>query len=309
MSKRKTRDRRERKRAGSSKRDSQHRGGGNWTTLEIPEGVDVFSPKAGSYRLDIIPYEVGEGNEYAEKGEWYYERTYFAHRGVGVDNASYVCPAKTCGQPCPICKEINRPDCDEELAKALKPKERQLFLIYDHDDAAKGVQLWDVSHFLFGNLLDKLRRDADEDEEYIMDFDDPEGGASLKVSFGEEQGGGYKYLKCYSIVFKPRPKGLPDEILDHGICLDSLLKIEPYERLKSVFLQEENDDEDSEGNPSHREKDAEGSDDDPWDGDLLEEEDEQESQKKEESKKPSKKGPKIIPAPEGAGDDWDDDWD
>ncbi len=247
MAKRRERERRERRRAGSGRRDSKHRAGGDWTNITLPDGVSSWKPEAKSHRIDTIPYEVGKGNEYADPGDWYYELTYFAHRGIGAEpNNFYVCPAKTKGKACPICeyrgKLASDPDSDIELVKGLKAKERQLWLIFDHDNKDEGVQLWEFSHWNFGKLLDQVRKDADEDETHITDFDDPEAGSSLKVSFSEESGGGHQYLKAYNISFKPRPNGLPEELLDHGICLDSLLKIESYEKLKAILYQTEEED-------------------------------------------------------------------
>ncbi len=247
--------RQERRRAGSSQRDAQHQGGGDWSTLTIPEGMDVWQAKAGSHRIDIVPYEVGKGNPYAPTpGEWYYERTFFIHRNIGPDNSSYVCPAKTAGKPCPVCEHraalARDPDADESLMDALKPRERQLWLIYDHAQEDKGVQLFETSHWTFGALIDKCRRDAEEDEDYVADFDDPAAGSTLKVSFAEEKGGGYTFLKLYNVDFKPRRDGLSEELLDHGHCLDDLLKIPTYDRLKAIFDQvEESEDEDEGDDP------------------------------------------------------------
>jgi len=261
---------RERQRAGSNRRDTQHRVGGEWTTLTLPDGVEIFQPKGGTFRLDIVPYEVGEGNPYADKGEWYYERTYFVHNNIGPDNKKYVCPAKTAGLPCPVCdfraKLARDPDGDEKLVDSLRAKERQLWLIYDHKDREKGVQLWDFSHWNFGRLLDKVRKDADEDEVYIDQFDDPDAGASLKVGFSEEKGGGYTFFETYSIDFKPRPNGLDTELLDHGICLDSILKVLPYDELKAILLQtaeEDEEEEEAEKKPRKKSKAKSKDDDEP----------------------------------------------
>lgn len=267
-----TRQRREkrkkRERAGSAGRDAQHRGGGDWTTLTIPEGVDILSPKAKTYRWDVVPYEVKD-NPYAKPGDWYWERTYYSHRGIGPDNLSYVCPARTeradCeGKRCPICDyraELEKAgDTDKRELDALKPKERQLFLIYDRDEKEKGVQLLEFSHWCFGVLLDKVRRNADDDEVYIADFDDPEAGSALKVSFGDESvrgdEGSYSFVKVFNIDFKPRSNGLPEELLNHGICLDELLKVMDYDDLKTAFLQTEEpddlDDDDDEPEPEKK---------------------------------------------------------
>ncbi len=249
-SSRRDEDRGERRRAGSGQRDAKHRAGGDWTTIDIPEGIDIFQPKEGSVRLDIVPYEVGEGNPYAKPGELYYERTFFIHRAIGPNNESHVCPAKTAGKPCPICEHrasiARDPDGDENEMKALKPKERQLFLVHVHGkDEEKKVMLFESSFHTFGKLLDKLRQEAEEDEPHKTDFDDPKAGAMLKVGFQETDAGGYSFIEAYVIEFKPRPNGLDPDVLDHGVCLDKLIKVLPYDRLKAIFLQTGDEDSDA----------------------------------------------------------------
>ena len=281
--------REERRRAGSKRRDAQHRTGGDWTTMNIPEGVDIFTPKEKSFRLDIVPFKVGQGNPYAESGEWYYERTFFVHRGIGPEGNSYVCPAKTSGGKCPICEEraqlARDPDGDENLIKDLRPKERQIFLFLDRDEEEKGVQIFEFSNWNFGRLLDERRQEGDEDgDEYVAEFDDPGGGAVLRVKFKEESGGGYKYMVARSIDFKPRPNGLDEKYLEHGICPDDLLKILDYDELKKVFLQIEDDDDDDD--------------------------DESEEKPKRRAKAKAKAKPKAkakLKDDDEDGDDWDDD--
>ena len=253
-------DRRERRLADSSRRDAMHASGSGWTTLNIPKGVEVFTPpKEGAVRFDMVPFEVGDGNPCAHKGEWYYERTFFVHRGIGPNNETYVCPAKTAKKPCPICEHraalARDPDADQDLFKSLKPKERQVFLIrtITKEGPDDKVKLFESSFFTFGELLDKKRQDAEEDEEHIIRFDDPRAGSTLKASFREKDAGGYKFTECYSIDFKLRPKGLEEELLDHGICLDDVVVIRSYDDLKRLFFQEpeveEESDEDDEPTP------------------------------------------------------------
>lgn len=244
---------RERRRAGNTTRDAKHRSGGDWTTLMIPEGIEIFQPKVGSYRMDIVPFEVGKGNPYASKGEWYWERTFYTHRGIGPNNESYVCPWKTDEKPCPICEYraslAKDPSSDPEEIKQLKPKERQLFLVSVHskDNDERKVQLYESSHHTFGVLLDQLRRDAEDDEEHISQFDDPDAGSTLKASFIEKAFAGHKFPSCYAIEFRARAKGLNPKLLEHGICLDDVVKILPYDDLKRILAgvdQSDDDDED-----------------------------------------------------------------
>ncbi len=266
---------RERKKLSAQKWVEQSDSGYTPTVVKLPDGGDLFKPKkAGSYRLEIVPYEVpsnpaGGQNPNAEPGELWYERTFFIHRGIGVDENSYVCPSKTAGKPCPIC-EYRRElmwskDGDEDMIKALAPKQRQLWNVYDHADAEKGVQIWDVSFHLFGKQLKAAIANADEDDGWEY-FADPEDGMTLRVGMGEKSFAGNSFLECETVNFKARRQPLSDEILDAAQPLDNLLILLPYDKLKSIFLQEEGQDSAPEGTPSQKEVDddfALKNDDDP----------------------------------------------
>lgn len=261
MSKKKSRLR-DRKRAGSDKRDSVIKQGG-LTTLKIPDGIEIFRPKDKTYKLDILLYEVGKGNPCAEEGEIYYERTYWTH-SIGPDNRRRVCPLKTYGKSCPVCedraKEMNKPDGDEDLIKSLKPSQRQIFLIHDRDDEDNDVKLFEFSWWKFGRTLDELRQDAEDDEEHITDFDDPDSGSTLRVKFSENPPYG---VECRSIEFRQRSKPLPDKWLDHGICLDDMLIVLDYDELKKEYLQiEAQDDDEEKPKRKKKEKEVDSEDDD-----------------------------------------------
>jgi len=235
--------RQERRRAGSTKRDALRRSGGDWTTLRVPENVEIFQPEAKKYELSIVLYKAGDDNPYADSGAWYYERTFWAHRGVGPNNKFRLCLAKTSDKPCPICELMVKmqrdSDCDKDVVKAMRPSERQLWLVFDHAEPDKGVQLWEISYYAFGRLLEDRRTNADEDEEYMREFDDPKSGSRLRVTFAKEPiPGGGSFLKATAIDFKPRRNGLDDSLLDHGICLDDLLVYPDYNELKKEFLME-----------------------------------------------------------------------
>jgi hypothetical protein len=261
------RDRGERRRVGSGERDSKHRSGGDWSALRIPADVKVWQPKAGSYTIDIVPYDAKpKRNDYAQSGGLYYERTYYIHKNIGPNSEPVVCPAKTCKTPCPICEHRARVMKDTSLdrrqqkdqLKALKAKERQIWLIFDHKEEEAGVQLWELSNYAFGKLLDKRREDADDEDVFIKEFDDPEAGAVLRVSFSEETianedgKGGSPFLKAYSIDFRARKNGLDPDLLDHGIDLDDCVKVLPYDELKKLFMQGEGEGDEDEDNAPAR---------------------------------------------------------
>jgi hypothetical protein len=267
------------------------------TVVKLPDGVQFFSPKKeGTYRLEIVPYVVsdkpaGGQNPNAQGGELHYERTYFAHRGIGADERSYVCPARTAGKPCPICehrKELMRDkDGDEDLIKALAPKQRQLWNIYDHGDAEKGVQVWDVSFHLFGKQLKAAVLNADEDDNFEY-FADPEDGLTLRVGMEEKSFAGNSFLEAASIGFKARKEPLAKEIFDAAQPLDDLLVLLDYDKLKSIFLQEEgvvpHEDDDDEPAPKKKLANQAAKDDDDDDKPATK----KDKQVKEEPKKEAK---------------------
>ena len=253
----KTRREKRREKVSAKRRVTEHQSGYSSTSLLLPDGVSLYKPKAGNRRIEILPYVVGDGNPFADPGTQYYERTYYVHRGIGPDNSSFVCPRKTAGKECFICdhraKLAKDPKADEEEIKALAPKERQLWNVYDYAETDKGVQLWDVSHHLFGKRLDTEIRNADEDDGFEF-FADPDDGFTLRVAFEDKSFAGNNFVEAASINFKARKGSLDEELLEAAQCLDDLLTLKSYEDLKKVFLQtaEEEDDEDEDDKPKRK---------------------------------------------------------
>jgi hypothetical protein len=260
MSDRDERDKRRRV-VDAGRRVTEH-SSGDRQALNIPTGLGLWNPKKpGAYKIEIIPFEVGKVadkfalRKYAEPGDLYFERTYWMHARIGVNGDSYVCPAKTFGKPCPICEHrgilARSPKADDEkLLAALKPKERQMFLLVDHDELEKGVQLWEVSFHNFGKQLDaKINNADDEDRIRYRRFADPEEGLTLKLMASEETTGdrGGKYLEFAVDEFRPRKNVLDPDWLDHGFCLDDMVRLLPYDELKKIFLQTGDDEPREEG--------------------------------------------------------------
>mgnify|MGYP000303666217 CR=1 FL=1 len=251
----------ERRKSTARRRAEQRTSGYDFTTFTLPEGMQLFQLKAaGTKRISVVPFIAGAGNPYADEGELHYEKTVWVHRGIGPDNSTYVCPAKTQKKPCPICdykQKLNRePDADDDVIKGLAPKERQLWLIYDHGDEEQGVQLWDFSYHLFGNVLDEEIKHSDEDDGYDL-FYDPDEGLLLKIGIKEDSYMGRSFYKVTTINFKDR-EPLDEDILEQAVCLDDLLIVKEYEELKAIFLQaeesEEDEDEEEEKPKSKRKK-------------------------------------------------------
>lgn len=238
-----TRREREHKRVSARRRVEQHQSGSGSSCIRTPEGVNFFKvDKPGIRLIDIMPYVTKLDSKYADAGDLYYERTYWAHRSVGPNQEMVICPAKTLGKPCPICehraKLSNDPNADEDMIAALAPKERQLFLVRDLKDPDRGLQLWDVSFHLFGKLLDERIRSCDDDERDLWDgFANLDEGSTLRCSFTEETFAGRNFQKCAAIDLKPRKVQYDAADIEEHPCLDDLLVIRSYEELKKLFLQ------------------------------------------------------------------------
>lgn len=208
----------------------------------VPEGFEKFKLEAeGKKRIDILPYELTQdGNPYADKGDIWYERTYYVHkisRENGTDTV--VCPSKTKGDPCPICdymKQLSRsPDADEDEIKSLRPKKRQLFNIIDKADPDTRY-IWDISYHLFGKALDIRVKTADDDDDYWR-FSDVEDGSTLSIFFEEKRFGQAKYYEAKTIDFKKRKKAdaFEDSDIDASANLDDILIFKTYEQLEKIL--------------------------------------------------------------------------
>jgi hypothetical protein len=229
----------------AKRRLDNHTMGLDFNCYTVPQGMKIFNiEKAGDYRLEIIPYRVpvGANNPFADPGQFWYERTFFAHRGIGVKNETHLCLAKTYGVACPVCEEkarINRdPEADKDVGKGLAPKERQLWYVYDHAEPEEGVQLWDISVHLFGKQLDAQTKSADPGDNWEY-FADPTQGFTVKVTFIEKQYERTSFYEASAINFKKRPDGFESTIrkLMESIPmgLDDLLKKPSYDFIQGIF--------------------------------------------------------------------------
>ena len=238
--------RREKRVVSAKKRLSTHTSGFERTTLRLPDGVSFWTPKdPGTYRIEILPYKVTR-NPYFEEGGYAFERTYWMHRNIGPENNSYVCLAKELGKKCPVCEHRSKlaqdPNGDEEVIKALAPKQRQLFNVYDHKQPDKGVQVWEVSYHLFGKYLDNKIKNADqEDQERYEQFANEEDGLTLRVTASQESTGSTNFLDFGDIEFKERKDALDPELFDQAVCLDDCIKTLDYNGLKKILLQLDDD--------------------------------------------------------------------
>jgi len=243
VSKAKAKERRK-KRSLARRRAETHKSGFSTTSIRIPDGMK-FWKYSDVNRISIIPYVAGKGNPECDPGDLYYERTYWVYRNVGIEEKTYICSHKTFGKPDFIKEELARitenstastEQEKEELKKtikALSPKERQLFLIYDHDNPSDGLQLWDFSYHQFGKLLDDRIDKSEEEDGWDLFYFADEDGMILRLTMSENKPYGFS---ASAIDFSPRRDPLPDDIVNHGVCLDDLLVETSYEELKNIYL-------------------------------------------------------------------------
>jgi len=283
---------REKKKQTTAKRRAAKMASGDRSTIKAPNGMGFLKMKEGVKKLDILGFKAGKGNPYADKGEFHYERTYYAHKNIGIENTLQVCARKTFGKKCCICeyaaKLAAKYDSDPDVVKALKPQRRQLFQVFDHSDAEAGLKLLDAPWWNFGKRLDAEVDAAEEDEVLAGEFYALEGdeAATLKVGFVNDSFDGNAYVRADTIKTVERKEIDPD-VLEKVCCLDELIVEPDQAELKKMFMQEDDEDDEDEDEVD----------------DTEEEEDEDEE---EEEEKPVKKKKKPAYEEEEEEEDEDD---
>lgn len=258
--------RREKRQSAARRRAETRETGFSTTKYNLPQGLSFYKIKEGTNKFDIVPFCAGADNPQVrqgniDKGDLYFERTFWEYQNMGPEQERYIAPGKSFGKKDFVqdwIRENSRSEDEniQELIKVYsKPKERQVFLVWDHNEKEAGLKLFEYSAFMFGSVLDdRIKTEAAErnfwDEFYYPD----EGGFTLEVLMKDNPPYG---LKAAAIDFIARDEPLPKDIggqedgkgrwtMNHGICLDDGFLVElPYKKLKSIFLQEEiEDDED-----------------------------------------------------------------
>lgn len=213
--------------------------------LNLPKGLKVYNPKPGSKNnyLDFMPYEVKEERhpdrnderDIATVGSLWYKRPFKTHRNIGVDEDTVIC-LKSFGKKCPICEhkdKLAKDGEDWESIKHLNPSNRNLYVVIpiDSRDYEGTLYLWDISQYLFQDLLD------DElDEEDNRSFPDLETGKTLKIRFDASTiGKGKPFAEASRIDFEDR-EAYDEDILNDIPSLETLLNVLSYKELEAKFF-------------------------------------------------------------------------
>lgn len=236
------------------KKVSKNRKGGR-KYLDLPEGVELFTPEGGKrYKLDILPYVVKDIKRHPDSKEipddiwWRYP--YGLHRELGPDNELAVCPG-TKGNTCIVCQEkqaiYDDPDGDNDMAAKLNPSKRGLYVIRLTSGKNSGkIMVMDISNYCF---LDQLMDEIDMGEPEWKNFPDLEDGYTLKVRFKAKKIGSGKnaveFAMADRIDFFERDD-IDEDILEEVPCLEDLILVPSSKSIENTFYGIDEDDDDNE---------------------------------------------------------------
>lgn len=205
------------------------------------EGIRPIKLGNAEHFLNVIPFKAGAQNPNASPGESVYVLDIWVHRGIGIQENSYICLSRTYQKPCPVCEYQNElrklkdsDDYDEELIKQLNPSRRAVYNveILDNDaERAKGVQIMEVSHVKFEGpfaALAKLPRGGG-----FIYFSDPDDGKILSFNL---TGAGTMGIKFESLRFIDRDEIVSDDLLAKARVLDELIHIPTYDEVHAAFF-------------------------------------------------------------------------
>jgi len=222
--------------------------------------ISWWKPKEGPNRIDILPYLVGTDHHPGKmkKGFEDYLLEYAVHYQVGPEEASYLCLKKMYGKPCAICQEQaalrQNENSDEDEIKSLNSQMRTAYNIIDLDDKEAGIQIFDVSHFLFElELLEKI--EVFKQKEEVPTIFDIEEGYSIEF---RAKGKKYKkssYFEFKDFTFQERENPYSEDIFEETYALDEYLVIPTYEEVRNAFLGIEEDEEEDEPEEEEETKD------------------------------------------------------
>ena len=234
----------------AQKRAEGRKNHGSFGCVAYPEGVEKFKPEVGKHELDILPYRVKVDNHpNADKGETWYQRTFFVHNNIGPMDEKILCPS-TFDKRCPICEEWARlrkdENADKETVDGLKAKERELYNVYDVGQPKLGIQIMEISFWNFGTLLEEHLRSGDL---HKAQFSELVGGSTLKVTMSKANSGTTTYPKATIIDFIPR-EDYAEDTLNDTYDLDAMLVCRTYEEIQKMFLGLDSDDAPPEAPPN-----------------------------------------------------------
>jgi hypothetical protein len=255
------------------------------------KNLKFFKPKEGKNRINIIPYIVKTKNDPlvssgdAEIGDQSYMLDLWVHKNVGSTQAEVICPKSNYNKPCPICKQAQefKDAGKKDEASALWPKRQCYYNVLDMKNPDDGIQVFNISHFLFEKELIEEARAASDDGD-IVDFVDIDDGKMIEFRAAEEETviGGKKvtFLKYKSFVFKDRDEALDPDLVESAISFDSLINLKTPAEIEKILFDEDSTEDDDEPKKSSKKTPAKKK---PIDDDEDEDEEDDEDDEEEDS--------------------------
>lgn len=231
--------------------------GGGKKYFNLPKDVDLWEPeKAGSYKIDFVPYLVTIDNHPDRRGDktvtgdmwWRYP--YSIHERIGPSQEAVICPASF-GKACPICEEQMRLkgpggvnyETNRTAIQVISAKRQVAYPILNTEDPSR-FSVFSYSNFKFGDPLD-VELDGVLKDAPGPFFDVTDEGKTVKVRFGDDEFQGRKFLKANRFDFEPRNplveqidgKWDDGDFLEGVPCLDQIFIVHDYDYLKKLFFQ------------------------------------------------------------------------
>lgn len=214
---------------------------GRFYTARGEKPLKAWKCKEGEHIIDIIPFLAGSVHHQVREGEPTYLLDIWVHQKVGMDENDVVCLARNYNEACPICEYINAQrlkkgltEEDEDAFKSLNPKRRCLYNIVCYDSTReedRGVQLWEVAHFLFEKKILSVARNPRGGG--FVPFSSPDTGKSI---YFEREGSGITNTQYLGHKFIERQNRVSDEILEDAYVLDELIIKLSYDEIKEALL-------------------------------------------------------------------------
>lgn len=214
---------------------------GRFYTARGEKPLKTWKCKEGEHIIDVIPFLAGANHHQVKEGEPTYLLDIWVHQKVGMDENDVVCLARNYNEPCSICEYINAQRLNKDLSEEaeailgkLNPKRRCLYNIVCYDSTReedRGVQLWEVAHFLFEKKILSVARNPRGGG--FVPFSSPDTGKSI---YFEREGSGITNTQYLGHKFIERQNKVSDEILAEAYILDELIIKLSYDEMKKALL-------------------------------------------------------------------------
>jgi hypothetical protein len=280
--------------------------------LKLPPGVKILEAKPDVlYKLIFLPWKAGKFNPSGSPGSRVVNRFLYVHKGIGPDQEWAICPNRSSGKACEMCKQAaiirkkhkggSREEYNQmrSVVRMLEPQTRELFLVHDLEGKSNNVFVWSESAFALG---DNIREMVNSRPRYA-NFADLKNGLVVEVSGKEKDvGGGIKYNHFGTITFTERESPLPKELMEKvlKLCPDDWVQYISSDELSKRFLlagSTDDEEEEDEGPVSPKEDEDEEEEEEP------EEESEEEEEEEEPEEEPAPKKKTKKPEPEEEPED------